>query len=99
MLHDTCYRKEISFLERVIQNHLNDEVSPTLQLNREKSRCGSIAGSNWNLGLMLNKDNNITIGHKNKMKLKAKINNFILDFTNQNFWSIIDTQVLQGEVN
>ena len=33
------------------------------------------------------------------MKLKAKINNFIYDFTNQNYWSIIDTQVLQGEVN
>ena len=93
------YRKEISFLERIIQNHLNDEVSPTFRLNQEKSRCGSIAGSNWNLGLMLNKDNKITIGHKNKMKLKAKINNFILDFTNQNFWSIIDTQILQGEVN
>ena len=48
---------------------------------------------------MLNKDRNITLGHEKKMKLKAKINNFIYDFTNQNFWSIIDTQVLQGEVN
>ena len=92
-------RKDLSFLERIIQNHLNDEVSPTFRLNSEKSRCGSINGSNWNLGLMLNKDNKITIGHKNKMKLKAKINNFILDFTNGNFWSIIDTQVLQGEIN
>ena len=33
------------------------------------------------------------------MKLKAKINNFIFDFTNQRYWSIIDTQVLQGELN
>ena len=49
--------------------------------------------------VVLNKDNNITIGHKKKMELKAKINNFIFDFTNRNYWSIIDTQVLQGELN
>lgn len=92
-------KKEISFIENIINRHLNCHVSHSLKLKSEKSRCGSINGSNWNLGLMLNKDRNITLGHEKKMKLKAKINNFIYDFTNQNFWSIIDTQVLQGEVN
>lgn len=92
-------KKEISFIEDIINNHLNTLISDNLKLKSEKSRCGSIAGANWNLGLMLNKDRNITLGHEKKMKLKAKINNFIFDFTNQNYWSIIDTQVLQGEVN
>ena len=92
-------KKQLSFIQNIINNHLHNHVSNNLNLKEEKSRCGSIAGANWNLGLMLNKDRDITLGHEKKMKLKAKINNFIYDFTNQNYWSIIDTQVLQGEVN
>ena len=88
-------KKQLSFIEHVIKGHLPEGLT----LNSEKSRCGSIKGHNYNLGLMLNKDHNITIGHKKKMELKAKINNFIFDFTNKNYWSIIDTQVLQGELN
>jgi hypothetical protein len=92
-------RKDLHYVQKIVARHLKERVHPSFKLNTEKSRCGSINGSNWNLGLMLNKDHNITLGHKNKMKLKAKINNFIFDFTNQNYWSIIDTQVLQGELN
>lgn len=88
-------KKQLHFLEHIITGHLPDG----LELNTEKSRCGSIAGHNINLGLVLNKDRNITLGHKKKMELKAKLNNFIFDFTNQRYWSIIDTQVLQGELN
>ena len=88
-------RKQLSFIARLINNHLPEGLT----LNESKSRCGSLAGHNYNLGLVLNKERNITIGHKKKMELKAKINNFIFDFTNQNYWSIIDTQVLQGEIN
>lgn len=91
-------KHELSFISSIIKRHLHN-VSPAFKLNDEKSRCGSIAGSNWNLGLILNKENKITLGHKRKQKLKAKINNFIYDFTNGNYWSIIDTQVLQGEIN
>lgn len=44
-------------------------------LNKDKIRYGTSSGKNWNLGLMLNKDNNITIGHKKKQRLKIAINN------------------------
>lgn len=88
-------RKQLSFIQHIITQHLPEGLT----LNTEKSRCGSINGHNYNLGLVLNKDHNITIGHKKKMELKAKINNFIFDFTNRNYWSIIETQVLQGELN
>lgn len=88
-------KKQLAFVERIIKGHL----PAGLTLNETKSRCGSIAGHNYNLGLMLNKDRNITIGHKKKMELKAKLNNFIFDFTNRKYWSIIETQVLQGELN
>lgn len=89
------FRKQLSFIEHIIQGHLPEG----LVINSEKSRCGSTKGHNFNLGLVLNKDNNITIGYKKKMELKAKLNNFIFDFTNQRYWSIIETQVLQGELN
>lgn len=88
-------RKQLQFIQHIIEGHLPDGLT----LNRTKSRCGSIAGRNHNLGLVLNKEHNITIGHKKKMELKAKLNNFIFDFTNRRYWSIIDTQVLQGELN
>lgn len=89
------YKKQLSFIQHIIEGHLPQGLT----LNRNKSRCGSIAGRNHNLGLVLNKEHNITIGHKKKMELKAKLNNFIFDFTNRRYWSIIDTQVLQGELN
>lgn len=88
-------RKQLPFVEFLIKEHLPEGLS----INPSKSRCGSIAGRNYNLGLVLNKERKITIGHKKKMELKAKLNNFIFDFTNQRYWSIIDTQVLQGELN
>lgn len=39
----------------------------------EKTRFGSASGRNWNLGLMLNKDNNITIGYKKKKDIKEMV--------------------------
>lgn len=66
------------------------------KLKREKTRYGSINGSNWNLGLMLNKDHNITIGHKTKKIFKAMINNFLSDLTKNIFWDKMDVYELQG---
>lgn len=74
------------------------ECNAPFQLKHEKTRYGSSAGSNWNLGLMLNKDNNITIGHKQKQRLKSAINNFMRDFTNGIFWSTMDVYQLLGNL-
>ena len=69
------------------------------QIKDEKTRYGSRAGSNWNLGLMLNKDNEITIGYKNKQRFRAMINNYILDRQNGTVWDLHDVQVLRGLIN
>lgn len=82
----------------IVKNILTEEEAP-FTINENKTRYGSIAGRNWNLGLMLNKDNNITIGHKKKFRLKAAINNFARDFTNGVKWSTIDVQVLLGNIS
>ena len=45
-------------------------------LNHDKSRYGSSAGRNWNLGLMYNEAGDITVGHKKKKLVKNMVHNF-----------------------
>ena len=49
-----------------------------LKINNDKTRISTIYGKNWNLGLMTNKDNEITVGWRNKERARATIHNFIL---------------------
>jgi hypothetical protein len=65
-------------------------------IKAKKTRYGSIAGSNWNLGLMLNKDNNITVGYEKKKTLNAMLNNFLRDFKNNLRWPRDNVYALQG---
>ena len=77
----------------ILQNILKETP---LRINNEKTHFKSKAGANWNLGLMLNKDNQITIGHEHKRVMRAKINNFLSDLTNNQIWSIIEVQRFLG---
>lgn len=57
-----------------IQNkvdYLLKEMTP-FRVKKEKTRYGSRGGANWNLGIMLNGDNNITIGHRTKEFFRVK---------------------------
>ena len=59
---------------------INTKLTPEwLNINPAKTRYGSNGGRNWNLGLMLNKNNEITIGHKKKEILKATIFNALIN--------------------
>jgi hypothetical protein len=75
------------------------EFNAPYKLNPEKSRYGSSAGSNWNLGVMLNKDNQITIGHRKTKQFKAMINNFSHNHVNNIAWDKSDVQVLNGLIS
>lgn len=68
-------------------------------INSKKTRYGSNAGANWNLGVMLNKDNKITIGHKKKKQFQAMLCSFVLDHVNGKPWEIEDVQALEGYRN
>lgn len=63
-------------------------------LNETKTRYGSKAGSNWNLGIMYNKDNNLTVGHKRKRMLKAMVHRFATTDT----FTLEECYALQGEL-
>lgn len=48
-------------------------------LKHHKTRYGSCSGKNWNLGLMYNKDKQITVGHKQKHYIQCAYHNLYRD--------------------
>lgn len=71
------------------------EWNVPFEINSEKTRFGSSSGRNWNLGIMLNKDNNLTIGHKQNQIFRATLHNFILNY---NDWSTEEAYKLMGDI-
>ena len=85
-------------IQQFVINTLLEFKAPfTIKL--EKTRYGSAAGRNWNLGVMLNKDNQITVGHKRKKEFKAMLDNYIRDRKSGNGWELHDIQVLGGLIS
>ena len=72
------------------------ELNAPYEIKPAKTRYGSRAGSNWNLGVMLNKDNNITIGHEAKKKMKAKCHDYIMSKRDHSPWPIEDLHSFNG---
>ena len=68
-------------------------------LHPTKTRYGSSSGRNWNLGLMLNAENKITIGHEKKKVFKAMVFQFMADYRKGNTWRLEDVQHLMGLVS
>lgn len=66
-------------------------------LNDDKTRYGSSSGHNFNLGLMLNKDNQLTIGYKRKREFRAALGSYIKDKKNGIEWELGDVMVLNGQ--
>lgn len=75
------------------------EMEAPFDLKDEKTRFSSRNGSNWNLGVMLNKDNEITVGHMKKKYFKAAMCNFICDHLNGRHWTPSDAQQLAGALS
>ena len=75
------------------------EFKSPFGIKAEKTRYGSSAGRNWNLGLMLNKENQITIGHKRKKEFKAMLDNYMRDRKAGSGWILNDIQVLNGLIS
>ena len=96
---DMCISAKNSFDFKFIEFHIQRILDPEFKLKKEKTRYGSSAGRNWNLGLMLNKDNKITTGAVNKRKLKAMICNFILAEKEDRPFTVPELQQFLGIIN
>ena len=88
------YREVCAYIGGVLSR-----FNAPFKIKDEKTRYGSSAGRNWNLGVMLNKDNKITIGRKNKEYLKAACNSYVSDKKKNVQWDIHDVLVLKGKIS
>ena len=96
---DFIVSSKYDFDAREVEKRIVDviaEFSAPFTINSEKTRYGSSAGRNWNLGVMLNKDNEITIGHKKKHQFQCMLHNYIMDKRNDVPWDLQDVQVMNG---
>ena len=82
-------------VERAINGILSNFNAP-FKIKPEKTHYGSSSGRNWILGLMLNKENEITVGHDKKKHFKAMLCNYINDYKSGNFWEYDDVRKLLG---
>lgn len=76
-----------------------EEFGTPFSLNREKTRYGSSSGRNWNLGVMLNSQNQITIGRAKKRVLECVLHEYASDVAQGSRWSLEDVQVLAGQLS
>lgn len=89
------YNFNVRDIEALVCKVLEDFDAP-FSINESKTRYGSSAGRNWNLGVMLNKDNEITVGYKKKRQFQSMLYNYITDKKNGVAWNREDLMVMQG---
>lgn len=89
------YDFDVHEVERMVVDTLRSFGAP-FSINASKTRYGSSAGRNWNLGVMLNKDNEITVGYKKKRQFQSMMYNYINDKRNGVEWPREDIMAMQG---
>lgn len=85
-------------VEKFIADTLRSFGAP-FEINASKTRYGSSAGRNYNLGLMVNGNNNITVGYKKKRRFQAMLSSYIMDKRNGVAWDKSDIQTMEGYRN
>lgn len=99
---DFLISSKYTFSFRDIENYIINtlkEFDAPFTIKSQKTRYGSSAGSNWNLGVMLNKDNEITIGHKRKRQFQAMLASYVMDKQHGTDWDRSDIQAMEGYRN
>lgn len=89
--YDFSYRE----IEKLMVDTLQEFGAP-FSINTKKTRYGSTAGSNWNLGILVNANNEITVGHQKKRQFKAMLTSYVLDRRNGTAWDKHDIQIMEG---
>lgn len=95
-LHISCQQKfdpdkMTAYIRKVFR-----EFSAPWILKPEKTHYGSRKGKNWMLGVVLNADNDIKVGYRNKKLFKAMTTNLIMDWKNHKSWPADEVQQYSG---
>jgi len=97
---DLIFSSKEPFNPKHVQNVIKSILTNTpFRINDKKTRYGSNRGSNWNLGVIINRENKMSLGHENKQKFRATINNYLYNLTQNNKCSILEAQALLGNIN
>ena len=99
---DILISSEYSFKWTDVQSKLIailESFEAPFSLHPDKTRYGSSAGRNWNLGVMLNAENKITIGHEKKKVFKAMVFQFMTDDAKGVAWGLEDVQHFLGLIS
>ena len=99
---DFLVSSKYTFKFKEIEKYIIDTLASfnaPFSIKSEKTRYGSSAGSNWNLGVMLNKDNKITVGHENKRKFQAILTSYVKDRENGTPWDLSEIRAMEGTRN
>jgi len=68
------FQKVVKYIEKLFVR-----FGYPFELKADKTRYSTNHGRNWNLGLMLNKDNQITLGHETKRKMKVILHKVLME--------------------
>lgn len=71
------HRNSFNYTEVV--NIVETLLDPRLSIKKEKTRYGTKNGRNFNLGIMYNKDMELTVGHERKRKVKRLVHYLLQD--------------------
>lgn len=88
---DFAYQEIVAYISSVLT-----EFKAPFQINAEKTRYGSGNGHNFNLGVILNENNEITIGWKKKQAFRAMLSDFIKDRLNDMPGDLREQQIVNG---
>ena len=82
-------------IEHIIREIFREFEVP-FRINNDKTRFGSSSGRNYHVGLILNKDNEISLGHEKNNKFRAMIFNFC---TTGAEWELKDVYRMLGLIS
>lgn len=88
---------DCKYVRRCIANAFNKFNAP-FSLKREKEKFMSSSNSNWCLGLMLNKEDKITIGRDKKKRFKSMLHHYICDRLNGIYHSEHELEIMSGTI-
>lgn len=88
---DFKYKEIVSYINQVLA-----EFHAPFTINPGKTRYGSGNGHNFNLGVILNEKNEITIGYKKKREFRSMLHDFVMATRNGEAWQLNDIQILNG---
>ena len=80
-------------------NKVFEKFNAPFKINSDKTRYTSINGSNWHLGLLINQDLEISLGHNARDILSATLWNFVNRILRNEEVPMLEAQQILGRLN